>query len=112
MHRCLRHAEPAHPGEHPGHRASRERAAERETAGTAAEQVLADPAGLHDRVNAIQPDQHAAIIGGGFGGLSAAIHLQCAGFDVTIYEANDRVGGRANLIEQDGFRFDTGPSLL
>ena len=54
----------------------------------------------------------AAVIGGGFGGLSAAIHLRLAGFEVTLYEANDRVGGRANLIEQDGFRFDTGPSLL
>jgi phytoene desaturase len=54
----------------------------------------------------------AAVIGGGFGGLSAAIHLRLADFEVTLYEANDRVGGRANLIEQDGFRFDTGPSLL
>lgn len=52
------------------------------------------------------------IIGGGLGGLSAAIHLRLAGFDVTLYEANERVGGRANLIERDGFRFDTGPSLL
>ncbi len=54
----------------------------------------------------------AAIVGGGLGGLSAAIHLQRAGFDVTLYEAGERVGGRANLIEHDGFRFDTGPSLL
>src|ERR1044072_9846698 len=53
-----------------------------------------------------------AIVGGGLGGLSAAIHLRLAGYDVTIYEANERVGGRANLISRDGFRFDTGPSLL
>jgi len=52
------------------------------------------------------------IIGGGIGGLSAAIYLRLAGYEVTIYEANERVGGRANLIERDGFRFDTGPSLL
>src|SRR5499426_1656778 len=52
------------------------------------------------------------IIGGGIGGLSAAIYLRLAGFEVTIYEANESVGGRANLIERDGFRFDTGPSLL
>src|SRR5262245_28508693 len=52
------------------------------------------------------------IIGGGVGGLSAAIYLRLAGYEVTVYEANDRVGGRANLIERDGFRFDTGPSLL
>lgn len=53
-----------------------------------------------------------AIVGGGLGGLSAAIHLKLAGYDVTLYEANERVGGRANLISRDGFKFDTGPSLL
>jgi phytoene desaturase len=52
------------------------------------------------------------VIGGGMGGLSAAIYLSLAGYEVTIYEANERVGGRANRIERDGFRFDTGPSLL
>lgn len=52
------------------------------------------------------------IAGGGLGGLSAAIHLRLAGYKVALFEANDRVGGRANLIEHEGFRFDTGPSLL
>ncbi len=56
--------------------------------------------------------QRVIIIGGGLGGLSASVHLRLAGFDVSIFEANDRVGGRANLIEKSGFRFDTGPSLL
>jgi phytoene desaturase len=52
------------------------------------------------------------VIGGGLGGISAAIHLRLAGHPVTILEANQRLGGRANLIEREGFRFDTGPSLL
>ncbi len=52
------------------------------------------------------------IVGGGLGGLSAGIHLRLAGFRVTLLEAGERVGGRANLIEREGFRFDTGPSLL
>ncbi len=53
-----------------------------------------------------------AIVGAGLGGLSAAIHLRAAGYNVDVFEANDSVGGRANVIEADGFRFDTGPSLL
>ncbi|MFZ4628879.1 MAG: phytoene desaturase family protein [Blastocatellia bacterium] len=56
--------------------------------------------------------QEVIVVGGGLGGLSAAIHLQLAGYAVTLYEANDRVGGRANQICCDGFTFDTGPSLL
>jgi phytoene desaturase len=57
-------------------------------------------------------EKNVLIVGGGLGGLSAAIHLRLAGFAVSVYEANERVGGRANLIERDGFSFDTGPSLL
>lgn len=52
------------------------------------------------------------VIGAGLGGLSAAIHLRLAGFEVTVLEKEARVGGRANLISEEGFRFDTGPSLL
>jgi phytoene desaturase len=60
----------------------------------------------------MRPVGMVAIVGGGLGGLSTAIHLRLAGHPVTIFESNERVGGRANLIERDGFRFDTGPSLL
>lgn len=56
--------------------------------------------------------KRCAVIGAGLGGLSTAVHLAAAGYDVTIFEVNERVGGRANRIEKDGFIFDTGPSLL
>ena len=50
------------------------------------------------------------VIGGGFGGLTTACYLADAGADVTVLERQERLGGAANLIETDGFRFDTGPS--
>lgn len=55
-------------------------------------------------------DETIGIVGGGVGGLSAAIHLGASGADVTIYERGDRVGGVMNRFESEGFRFDTGPS--
>ena len=55
----------------------------------------------------------AIVIGAGIGGLATAMRLQATGrFQVTILEKNQTVGGRANIREIDGFRFDTGPSLL
>lgn len=50
------------------------------------------------------------IIGSGFAGLSAACLLAHKGFDVTIYEKNKTVGGRARQFKADGFTFDMGPS--
>ncbi len=50
------------------------------------------------------------MIGGGFGGLSTACYLADAGADVTLLEKNEQLGGRASVLEEDGFRFDMGPS--
>lgn len=52
------------------------------------------------------------IIGGGVGGLAAAIRLQAAGYAVTLVEARERLGGRAYQLRQGGFTFDMGPSLI
>lgn len=52
------------------------------------------------------------VIGSGFGGLSAAIRLQAQGHSVTIVEKLDKIGGRAYVFEQDGFKFDAGPTIL
>ena len=52
------------------------------------------------------------VIGAGIGGLSAAIRLRAAGRPVTILEANSTVGGKMSEIRADGFRWDTGPSVI
>lgn len=52
------------------------------------------------------------IIGGGLGGLSAAVSLAQKGFEVSLYEKNSHLGGKLNRLEQDGFGFDLGPSIL
>lgn len=51
-----------------------------------------------------------AIIGSGFGGLSAAALLGRKGYRVVLFEKNSHLGGRASVYEQSGFRFDMGPS--
>ncbi len=50
------------------------------------------------------------IIGSGFSGLSAACYLAKEGFQVTVLEKHDRVGGRARQFSHQGFVFDMGPS--
>lgn len=52
-----------------------------------------------------------AIIGSGFSSLSAACYLAQAGNDVTIFEKNEAIGGRASQFKKDGFTFDTGPTF-
>lgn len=54
----------------------------------------------------------AVVIGAGLGGLASAIRLQHAGWNVTVLEKNSQLGGRCNFIEADGYKFDTGPTLL
>ncbi len=50
------------------------------------------------------------IIGGGLSALSASCYLAKSGFDVTIIEKNESMGGRLSSFRKDGFTFDMGPS--
>jgi UDP-galactopyranose mutase len=50
------------------------------------------------------------VIGGGFGGLASAARLAKLGHDVTLLEASPRLGGALGYVEQDGFRWDSGPT--
>ncbi|WP_452224328.1 phytoene desaturase family protein [Lacinutrix chionoecetis] len=51
-----------------------------------------------------------AIIGSGFSALSASCYLAKAGYNVTIFEKNSTIGGRARQFKKDGFTFDIGPT--
>lgn len=50
------------------------------------------------------------IIGSGFSSLSASCYLSKEGYDVTILEKNRSVGGRARVLNKQGFKFDIGPT--
>ena len=50
------------------------------------------------------------IIGSGFSSLSASCYLAKAGYNVTILEKNSNIGGRATLLQEEGFKFDIGPT--
>lgn len=52
------------------------------------------------------------VIGSGFGGLGAATRLAAHGYNVELIEKRDKLGGRAYVYEQDGFKFDGGPTII
>lgn len=54
----------------------------------------------------------AIIIGSGMAGLSSAIRLANKGVRVHVFEQQDTYGGKMGVWEQDGYRYDTGPSLF
>lgn len=52
------------------------------------------------------------IVGGGVGGLTAALALRDRGHSVTVLERNAVMGGKLAVRQRDGFTFDVGPSLV
>jgi phytoene desaturase len=52
------------------------------------------------------------IIGGGLGGLAAACTLAARGYRVVLLERNAWLGGKAAVLEEKGYRFDMGPTIL
>jgi phytoene desaturase len=55
---------------------------------------------------------HVVVVGAGLAGLSTALHLLGAGRSVTIVERDSVPGGRAGRLDLDGYRIDTGPTVL
>jgi phytoene desaturase len=58
------------------------------------------------------PTEHIVVVGAGLGGLSAALRLAGAGRTVTVLERESVPGGRNGLISDQGYAFDTGPTVL
>ena len=52
------------------------------------------------------------VIGAGMGGMATAARLAKKGYNVRVFEAGDRHGGKCRTEWIDGYAFDTGPSLL
>ena len=57
-------------------------------------------------------DKRVIVVGAGPGGLTAAMILASKGYQVTIYEKEDHVGGRNAALKLGDFTFDTGPTFL
>ncbi|MDX1488059.1 MAG: phytoene desaturase family protein [Acidiferrobacterales bacterium] len=58
------------------------------------------------------PNYPVGVIGGGLGGLAAACTLAARGYPVVLFEKNSWLGGKAAVLESQGFRFDMGPTIL
>lgn len=56
--------------------------------------------------------ERVGVIGGGLGGLAAAVTLAGRGHEVVLFERRERVGGKASRLEVGGFSFDVGPTIL
>ncbi len=57
-------------------------------------------------------NERIGVIGGGLGGLAAACTLAARGYSVTLFERNEWLGGKAAVLEGNGFRFDMGPTIV
>lgn len=53
-----------------------------------------------------------AVVGGGLGGLAASCVLAARGYEVTLFERNPWLGGKAAVLEGEGYRFDMGPTII
>ena len=54
----------------------------------------------------------AIVVGGGFGGIASALRLKAKGYNVTLIDQCDKLGGRAQTYEVDGFKHDAGPTVI
>ncbi len=55
---------------------------------------------------------NTVVLGGGFGGIAAALRLRARGHEVTLVDRCPRLGGRAQVFERGGYRHDAGPTVI
>lgn len=65
-----------------------------------------------DRATPGSSAKHVVIVGGGLAGLSCAAECMSQGLKVTIIDRNGHLGGKMNVLEDKGFSFDMGPTIL
>jgi phytoene desaturase len=58
------------------------------------------------------PTERVVVVGAGLAGLACALHLAATGRQVTVLERESVPGGRAGRLSQQGYEFDTGPTVL
>ncbi len=56
--------------------------------------------------------ERALVIGGGIAGLTAAFRLRQRGFDVTVLELSDIVGGKMTTLRRDGWTINRAANIL
>jgi len=54
----------------------------------------------------------AVVIGAGYGGIAASLRLRAKGYDVEVIDQCSAIGGRAQVYQVDGFKYDAGPTVL
>lgn len=59
-----------------------------------------------------QDAQRAVVIGAGFAGIATALRLRKLGYEVTLLERLQSLGGRAQVFERGGYRHDAGPTVI
>ncbi|MCK6386625.1 MAG: hydroxysqualene dehydroxylase HpnE [Zoogloea sp.] len=60
----------------------------------------------------MNPAPQVAVVGGGYAGFAAAVTLARGGTRVTLFESSRVLGGRARIVEKDGYRLDNGQHIL
>jgi phytoene desaturase len=59
-----------------------------------------------------QDVQQAVVIGAGFSGVATALRLRKLGYEVTLLERLQSLGGRAQVFQRGGYRHDAGPTVI